>query len=384
MKKRVLKYGLIVVSLSIVFAACTQPIFFRNMAIGLPGYFMFGKTSERTFYENVSVGDYFEPKWNVLTSGSQSNTSIVIYNDILYVSDLSGKLYAVDRRSGKLFGYEKFSGAIPVAPVVNNLRLFVMVNDLNERYSTLKNFDIINGKVLDESRIFGGVHNELLKLNDGIIVVSDYGELLKYNLVGTKEWSTNTKVDSHSSPASDGNVIVFGNENGELISCLAKTGEILYRKKICDGIEAGVTIQGNEVYFGDKTGKVFCVELSDGKIIWQFDTKCKIVTTPVMNDENIFVGNLNGDIFCLYKSNGKMNWKIQTQGVIDATPLLFKNKLVQPDMNKKVYLIDPATGKIDKTMSFETRTKLSPVYYDGLIYLGADRGEIYAYQTFKQ
>ena len=169
-----------------------------------------------------------------------------------------------------------------------------------------------------------------------------------------------------------------------MISCSAKTGEVLYRKKICGGIEAGLSISGSNIYFGDKTGKVFCVNLNDGKIIWQYDTKNKIVVTPVMNAENLFIGNLNGDIFCLNKADGKLKWKIRTEGVIDATPLLLKNKLVQPDLNRKVYLIDVATGNIEKMMPFETRTKLSPVYYDGMIYLGADRGEINAYQTFKQ
>ena len=384
MKRSLLKYVTIFLAGMIVISGCAQPIFFRNMAIGMPGYIMFGKTPGRNFYENVSIGDSLELKWSTETSGSQSNTSIVIYNDILFVTDLSGKLYAFDRKSGKLFGYEKYTGSLPVAPVVNNLRLFLMVNDLNEKYSTLKNFDILNGKILDETKIYGGVHNEMLKLDDAIIVLSDYGELIKFNLVGIKEWSTNTKVDSHSSPASDGNVIVFGNERGELISCSAKTGKILYRKKICIGIEAGLSISGSNIYFGDKTGKVYCVNLNDGKIIWQYDTKNKIVVTPVMNAENLFIGNLNGDIFCLDKTNGKSNWKTVTIGVINTTPLLFKNRLVQPDLNRKVYLIDISSGNIDKTLSFETRTKLSPVYYDGMIYLGADRGVINAYQTFNQ
>lgn len=379
-----MKYGIVPLAGLIFLFSCTQPIFFHNMAIGLPGHFMYGKVPERKFYENVPIGDYLEFKWSAETSGSQSSTSIVIYNDILFVTDLSGKLYAFDRKTGKMFGNEKFVGSIPVAPIVNNLRLFLIVNDINEKFSTLKNFDILNGKVLDETRIYGGVHNEMLKLNNAIIVLSDFGELIKYNLVGIKEWSTSTKVDSHSSPASNGNVIVFGTEKGELISCSVKTGEILFRKKICGGIEAGITIDAQNVFFGDKLGKVYNVDLNNGKVLWQYDTKNKIVTVPVMNSENLFIGNLNGDIFCLDKTNGKLKWKTRTEGVINTTPILFKNRLVQPDLNRKVYLIDVSNGNIDKTLSFETRMKLSPVYYDGLLYLGADRGVINAYQTFNQ
>jgi len=74
-------------------------------------------------------------------------------------------------------------------------------------------------------------------------------------------------------------------------------------------------------------------------------------------------------------------WKIETGGIINTTPVLFKNYLVQPDLNRKIYFIDINSGEIAKTYDFEKRVKLSPVYYDGILYLGADKGIINAYQV---
>lgn len=346
-----------------------------------PGYFMFGKNPERSFYENISINEELQSKWSEETSGSQSNTSIVIYKNILFVTDLSGKVYAFDSENGKQLGYEKYSGAIPVAPVINNLRMFLILNNLNERYSTLKIFDFINGKILNEFKINGSVQNEMLKMKDGIIVLTDLGELIKYNLVGTKEWSTATKVNSKSSPSSNGEVILFGNENGELVAASAKNGEIKYRSKLSDGIEGDICIDGNNSYFGDNKGRLFSININDGTINWQFDSKNKIMVTPVHDNSKIIFGNLAGDIFCLNKIDGKLIWKTRTSGVINTTPLLFKNFLVQPDVNKKVYLISTVTGKIEKTYDFERRVKLSPVYYNGILYLGSDKGMINAYKT---
>ena len=351
------------------------------MSSNEPGYFMFGKVPERYFYENISINKEMKLKWTEETSGSQSNTSIVIYKDVLFVTDLSGKIYAYDRETGKQLGYEKYSGSIPVAPVINNLRMFLILNDLNERYSTLKIFDFINGKILSESKITGSVQNEMLKLNDGIIVLSDSGELIKYNLVGTREWNTVTKVNSKSSPASNGELILFGNENGELIAAYAKNGEIKYRSKLSDGIEGDICIDDGEAYFGDNAGKLFSVKVNDGKINWQFNSKHKILVTPVYDKSKIIFGNLTGDIYCLNNEDGRLIWKASTGGVINTTPLLFKNYLIQPDVNKKVYLINIQSGKIEKTYEFEKRVKLSPVYYNGILYLGADKGIINAYTT---
>ncbi len=364
----------------LVLLSCTQPIVFKNMIIGGSGYFMFGKNPERRFYQNISIEPDIKLKWSAETSGSQTNTSVIIYDNILFVGDLSGKLYAFDRTSGKMFGYEKYTGSLSVAPIVSNLRIFILLNQFNEKYSVLKVFDYMNGNILLESKLYGSVQNEMIKLSNGIVVLTDQGEVIKFNLIGSREWGVNTNVASKSSPASDGNLILFGNEKGELIAVSTLDGEIKYRTKISDSIEGDFTIEGEYAYFGDNNGKLFCVEVKDGKIIWTVDTKNKILSTPVLNNENVFVGNLAGGIFCINKLSGKIIWKIETGGVINTTPTLFKNYLVQPDLNRKVFLIDTNSGEITKTYDFEKRVKLSPVYYDGFLYLGEDKGIINAYQ----
>ncbi|MCX6173770.1 MAG: PQQ-binding-like beta-propeller repeat protein [Ignavibacteriales bacterium] len=378
MKKTHIKY--ISPFIVLILLSCSHSIVLKNMIVGGSGYFMFGENSERKFFQNISVEDNIKLKWFAETNGSQANTSVIIYDNILFVGDLSGKLYAFDRTSGEMFGYEKYSGSLSIAPIINNFRVFILLNQFNEKYSVLKIFDYVNGKVLFESNLYGSVQNEMIKLNDGVVVLTDQGELIKFNFIGSREWSLNIKTATKSSPASNGNLILFGNEKGELIAVSSNTGEIKYRINICNGIEGNFSIDGDYAYFGDNSGKLFCVLVNDGKIVWTVDTKSKILSTPVINEDKVFVGNLAGEIFCIDKSSGKINWEIETGGVINTTPLLFKNYLVQPDLNRKIYFIDTNSGEITKTYDFEKRVKLSPVYYDGILYLGADKGIINAYQ----
>lgn len=378
----VLKIFSVSIAVIIFSSGCTQPIAFKNLIINQPGYFQFGKTKERNFFENVAVKDSLQLLWSSETTGSQSYTSVAIYDYILFVSDLSGRIYAFDRVTGKSLGYEKYNGAIPITPVISNLRIFFVVNDLNERYSTLKQFDFLGGKILSQSKIMGSVQNEMLKFDDGIVVLNNNGLLTRFNLIGVKEWSVSTDAVTKSSPASTKETILFGNLKGEVIAVSAKTGEIKYRKNLSKGIEGGICIDGQTAFFGDNKGKLFSVNILDGKVKWQFDSKNKILATPVHFQNFIIFGNLAGEIFCLNKNDGKLIWKTETDGVINTTPVLFKNFLVQPDLAKKIYMIDIQNGKIKKTLNFPGRVKLSPIYYDGILYIGADRGIINAYKIF--
>ncbi len=345
---------------------------------------MYGKVPQRNFYEDVSISDSLQLIWKAETNGSQSNTSFIINNDFLFVSDLSGRIYGFNIYSGNSSGFYKYSGSISVAPIINKLRIYFTINLKSENYSLFVMKDINNSKTLSETKIRGSVNSEMLKMKDGIVVLSDRGELIKFNYAGMKIWSIDTKISTHSITASDENIILFGNDKGEIFIISSSEGKILFREKISDDIINGITLENNTAYFCDSSGKLFSFNIQSKKINWVFNSKSNIVTVPVFDSKNIFIGNLSGKIFSIFKNDGKLKWSIDTKGVINSTPLLFNNYLIQPDFNKKIYFINTENGKIKKTLKFETRVKMTPVYYNGLIFFGVDRGQIFAYKTFKE
>ena len=359
---------------------CTEPLILKNMSYDKPGIFMFGKTPQRTFYADTTIGNIVE-KWSAETSGSQTNSSIVIYNNAIFLYDLSGKIFGFDRITGKLIGYEKYGGSILTAPVINHLRIFFVVNESTEKYSTFNVYDFINGKILHSETFEGGVPNEMLKLNDGIVLLTDRGELIKFNFVGTKLWSTKTKTTALSSPAVSGDLIVFGNQSGGLYLVSDVDGTIKSKIEFPHAVTSGITTENSNVFFCDQVGIVYSFNVKNEKINWSFDTGAKILSTPVLDESKLYIGNLLGEIFALSKDDGQKIWQINTKEMINTTPLITKNILVQPDVNKKVLFIDVASGKIEKTITFDRRSTMNPVFYDGMLYLGCDRGILNAYKV---
>jgi len=374
---------LISVPFLLLLISCTQPLIIKYISTEEPGFYMFGKTKYRNFYENVFLSDSLQKVWQRETKGSQLHNSIAIYNDYLFVSDLSGRIYGYDKNTGKEIGFEKNNGAISVTPIIYKLRLFYVVNNLKERYSTFVMYDFVNGRKINEFKIDGGVNNELLKTENAVFVLSDKGELVKFNYAGEIEWSVDTKSTTKCIPAADENYIIWGNQNGELVFANITDGKIIFREKICDGIESGISIDNNILYLGDVLGKLISFDKNKMTIQWIYKTNAKIKSIPVFNDESVFIGNLSGNIYSINKVSGKRNWIFHTNGIINTTPLLFKNLLIQPDYNKKIHLLNNLTGTSLKTIIFDRRVKLTPVYYEGMLYLGSDRGQIHAYKTFE-
>lgn len=364
-----------------LFSSCTQPMVIKYVSSEEPGHVMYGKVPQRNFYENTFINEKMLKLWTSETNGSQANTSVIIYDDYLFVTDLSGRIYAYDKNTGKRIGYEKYKGAISIAPIINKLRIYYVVNHRLERYSTFYMRDFTSGKTLSEVNIEGSVNNEMIRTESGILILTDNGEHLKINYGGTIEWAVKTKTTAQCNPASDGKIVVWGTQKGELIFASSDDGKIIYKNKMCEGIESGITIDNNVLFFGDITGKLYAYDYENHKIIWSYNTGAKIKSTPVFNSESVFIGNLAGNIFSIDKLTGKRNWKVETKGVINTTPLLVNNFLIQPDYNKKIHFINPIVGQTVHILAYDRRVKLSPVYYDGIIYTGSDRGEIHAYKA---
>jgi outer membrane protein assembly factor BamB len=343
------------------------------------GVFTFGLNNERSFNYESEIGDSISILWTAETNGSQNYSSPVIYDDILFIGDLSGRLYAFDRNSGAQFGYKKFDGAIEITPVVNNFRIICIVNNLEEKYSTMAVYDYLNGRILSETIINGKVNAELLKYEDGVVVVTTVGEIIKFNYAGNVIWKTNLKRTTYASPTSDDKFIYLGNSDKEILKIELSSGLVISKNNFINSIESKLTLNDGNIFFGDNGGIVYCVN-SNLETIWKFDSGSKIINSTPADDNSIIVSNLAGNIYSLNKKDGSLNYSIVTGGMVSATPLIFNDNVLIPLVDKKMILVNKKTGVIISEIPFDRRLKTTPIYYENILYIGSDRGLIHAYK----
>jgi outer membrane protein assembly factor BamB len=367
----------------IIIAGCSQSVIKTDSVLDNNPYVMFGKIPERSFYYPVVISDSIKKIWDNTINGGFNNSSISYYGRYVFVNDLSGRIYCFDIKTGKRVGLLKNSGAVYSTPMVEQFQVIFLSAHNEENMSDLYYYDMNESKYKVQEKIQGRALTEIINTGDGIIFTTEKGIIYKYSLHGEKIWDTDTKEFTYCSPSMSNNIVVFGNNIGEVIALNESDGMVKYRIKTDGHFSGGTSVSGSNVYMGNDNGRLYCIDLISGSIKWQLSTGSRILMTPAIDEDNVYFGNLAGDFYSLNKFTGKVNWNKRLGSLFDVTPLVSQNLLILPDQFEKMYFVDKDKGIIRKTYSFKGRLKLTPVLKDNMLFIGYDDGVLEAYEIVK-
>lgn len=376
-----LRYIIIYITLTLAFVACTKPIVLKDIGLNKDGMFTYGFDSTKSFFINKNISPDIRIKWIAETDGSFSDVSVVAYDEYIFAGDLSGNIFCFSDTSGKKLGVLKHKGEINTSPVIQKDKLIYVVNNYKEKYATLVYYQFIQGRLHKEIELAGNYPNEIAVVPDGILLLSQQGEISKYNLIGELDWKLDTGILTFSNPVVNKGRLYFAGVYGEIVTVNLTTRKIMNTEMIGDSFESSPVIIGGSMFIADTYGILYRIDLKDGSIIWEKETGYKVVNQPVYdNEKNIYVGNLGG-VVCSYTFDGEDRWIYDTGGIVNSVPLVFNNLLIQPDMNRKLHIIDSNNGKLLNELNYDRRVRTTPGYYNGKVYVGIDRNEIYAYEV---
>jgi len=375
--------NIILLLILIVIAGCAASKIIYDVKVDNNPYVMYGEVSSCNFFVPEEFSDSLNKKWEADINGSFPNSSVSIYSNLVFVNDLSGRVYCFNIDNGKKVGQLKLGNGVYTTPVLNMFEVIAVSAERKDNESTLQYYNYKKAELEKEVTIEGRVISELIKIDDGIIFNTDKGIIYKYNFNAYQEWKCETNEFTHSSPALKDNIIVFGNDNGEIIGVDAIKGKLLYRIKISKPFFASPSIIDKTILIGNDDGNLYVLDLSTGKTNWSFETGGRIIMTPACDGSNIYIGNLKGDFFSINIKSHQLNWKIKYDGAFNTTPLVSENLILQPGIDRNLLFINKENGEIVKTMLFDGRVKLTPVYFRNILFIGYDNGILEAYEFQK-
>jgi len=375
-----LKYKIFLLVVLLLISGCARSVIKYATKLDDNPYQMYGKIPSREFYLPASISDSLVLKWESEANGSFPNSSVSVYEDLVFINDLSGRIFCFNIESGKKIGSLKYSsGSVYSTPIPYRSKVIFPVAIEKENVTDLVIYDYSQGKELETIELPGRVLTQMIALNDDILFTSEVGIAYKFNSMGKKIWETHTRVPTRSSPALVDDLFIFGNDKGEIIALDSSTGDSVYVQNIGGHFFSGLTISENVIYVGNDNGFVYALNSDDGKIIWQFDTGAKIKMEPSVDEQNIYIGNLNGGFFSLNKLNGNENWTKEFRGILNTTPLITENLIILPNVLFEIHFLDKQSGHVIKSIPLDGRAKLSPVIHKNILFIGYDDGVIRAY-----
>ena len=379
-----LKYKILFPVFILFIGGCARSVIKYSTSFDTDPYQMFGKMPAREFYLPQEISDSLILKWESDMYGSFLNSSVSIYDDLVFINDLAGRIFCYQFEDGKQIGKLKYSsGSVFSTPIPLRNKVIFPVAEEEEDITHLVIYDFQNGKETNYIELPGRVLTQTILYGNDILFNSDIGSAFRFTTSGTEVWQTNTRKPSRSSPAMTNELFIFGNDDGEIIALNSNNGDSVYVKKIGGSFFSGLTISNGLIYVGNINGKIYALKVNDGTIKWQYDTGSRIIMTPVTDDQNVYVGNLDGRFFSLDKTTGEKNWSKKFTGVLNTTPLVTNNLILLPDVQFLLHLINKSTGEVVKSIELEGRAKLSPVIHNNFLFIGFDDGKIRAYEFAK-
>lgn len=328
-----------------------------------------------TFRGNVQhTGVYDGPGFNQLTgvkwtfhAEGQLIASPVVEGDTVYVASTAGKLYAVERGTGKQKWQADLKARITSSPAVAEGMLYFEAFD-GQLYAV----DAATGKTrwtfkTEGERRFSARH--LHGMQPAAETVPDPWDC----------WL--------SSPSVWNGAVYFGSGDGNVYAVDAATGALKWKFKTGDVVHASPAIADGTVFIGSWDSNFYALDAATGAEKWRFKTgedpenhnQQGIQSSAAVADGMVYFGCRDAHLYAVDEKTGEKKWAFATKGSwVLNSPAVSKGKVYFATSDTGLlYAADAKTGAIEYAVSFNGwPVYSSPAIAGDMLYVGSTEGTL--------
>ena len=218
----------------------------------------------------------------------------VIGGKRLYLLNDSGKLFAIDKQTGKRLWKRKLGALAAASPAYADGTVYVVL--------------------LQRSQKGQGARAGRVVALDG--------------KTGKIRWSRDLASRSESSPLIIDDTLYFGSENGSVYAMAARDGGVRWRFRAAGAVKGGLALSDGRLYFGDYGGRVYAIRRDSGRQVWRASTRGgrfglsagNFYSTAAVAYGRVYIGNTDGRVYSFSAATGKLAWSRSTGGYVYASP----------------------------------------------------------------
>jgi eukaryotic-like serine/threonine-protein kinase len=319
--------------------------------------------------------DNLELLWKLEDDDGFVATAAIV-GESVYAGGLSGWLYCLDRRTGRVvWKYrsiddpdpKKFAPGFKSAPTVTAQNVFVgdedgVLHAVSREtgkavWKFTTNGEIAGGAAIEGENVIVGSHDSHLycvKAADGELVwkfqtmdrincspaivegytfVAGCDEHLR--VIDLKDGTQKSDIPLESyliaSPAVLGDMLYVGTYAGEVLAVNWKTDTIEWRYKdpVKDNpYHASAAVTDKLVVVGGQDKQLHCIDRQSGRRVWAFAARGQVNSSPVIAGDRVYFGSNDRNVYAVSLKDGKELWKHNAGRSISAGPAVGENVLV--------------------------------------------------------
>tara|TARA_E500000331_G_scaffold349638_1_gene393183 strand:- start:9552 stop:10883 length:1332 start_codon:yes stop_codon:yes gene_type:complete len=305
-----------------------------------------------------SLNDLNQINWKIniykkIDKKKYKSLSYTYFNNVIYVSDNLGYLYALSANTGKLIWLKNYK-----IPFRSKIKIFndkiYLVNNINKLFC----FKISDGSILwEHSTVDTRIKSQsFLALSidkkGKIFFINSAGEITSINSSnGSFFWSFPTldSIMEHKSDffqtsdiVIDNETLYFSNMNTNTYSINSKTGFLNWKQNI----ESSLTpiISGKSLFILSHKGFLVNIDKKTGQLLWSKkifkDKRNPFSTGIIMGSNKIYATNSEGYISVISATSGDILVQKKIAKSIYSNPIIVNSKLYILTGNSKLLIFE--------------------------------------------
>jgi outer membrane protein assembly factor BamB len=189
---------------------------------------------------------------------------------------------------------------------------------------------------------------------------------------------------SESSPVVVNGLVYVGDWNGNVYAFRARTGRTRWTFRTGDDVKGGVAVAGRRLYIGSYDGRLYALDARTGRLLWRASAQGRLggrgnfYATPVAAYGRVYIGNTDGKVYSYGATSGRLRWSRHTGDYVYSSPAVWRQRVYAGSHDKHLYCLDAATGRVRWRFRANGEISGSPTVINGLVYFSTARGRTYA------
>jgi outer membrane protein assembly factor BamB len=341
---------------------------------------MYGGGPGRTNASAATLSPPLRRLWEYDAGSGFGPASAAAAESTVFVGTLTGEVRAVDIAAGNETGSYDFGTSIFGTPLLYGARIVAALSGGEGEGLVCYNF---RAGLTDWKAENGDVESSLLHAGGMVVAAGLDGSVAAFDTgTGAERWrftlpESPGRPGIRSSPSSDGRLVFFGTDAGEVRAVDLATGGHSWKAVTGGAVFAATSTAAGRVFACSLDGRIYAFGAGDGRIIWSFDAGSPLYGGAAVAGETVVAGTSGGEVVSLRASDGSLLWRTRTEGGVGAAPLVCGATVYVGDLKENLYAIDLAAGSISWQEKLGGRVRATPVAVgDRLVVLAEDRSVI--------
>lgn len=206
-------------------------------------------------------------------------------------------------------------------------------------------------------------------------------------------WRFSTEGETYLSPKLYKNLVISGNQNGELFAVEKRTGEQKWKYKTEHEISSQITIEDEKVLFTTTDGILISLNAKTGEEKWKFEKENNYAfySDLKVHKNLVLVGDAGGTLYAVKVANGELEWKFDSEPIVTRTDVTSEsgwNWLVSyrikgdtvffASRDGNLYALSAKSGTLKWKFDSGSPASSSPEFLGKMVFFGNKNGDSFA------